>query len=152
MSTHQGRWDLFFLQLAALYAAKSKDPSTKVGCVIVRPDNTQASAGYNGLPPGVADTPERLENAALRNELTLHAESNALWFIRDPKPLLGFRAYISPVITCPKCALELIRSGIKEIIVPFPFLTKTNGGFDLSASLPLFKEAGVIMRGPSHVA
>jgi deoxycytidylate deaminase len=35
----------------------SKDPSTKVGAVIVRPDLTVASIGYNGFPRGMSDDP-----------------------------------------------------------------------------------------------
>ncbi|GHU49660.1 hypothetical protein FACS189459_1810 [Bacilli bacterium] len=38
--------------IALLVAQKSEDPSTIVGAVIVRPDNTIASTGYNGVMRG----------------------------------------------------------------------------------------------------
>jgi dCMP deaminase len=50
------RWDEYFIKMAFLVAEKSKDPSTKVGCVIVGPDNEIRSTGFNGFPRGVAET------------------------------------------------------------------------------------------------
>ena len=53
------KWDRRFLALAEHVADWSKDPSTKTGAVIVRPDRTIASMGYNGFPRGMADTDDR---------------------------------------------------------------------------------------------
>ena len=50
-------WDHFFLSMAFLCARKSKDPSTKTGCVLVR-DRRILSTGYNGFPCGCLDAPE----------------------------------------------------------------------------------------------
>ncbi len=49
-------WDQYFIKMAQLISTKSKDPSTKVGCVIVGPDNEVRSTGYNGFPRGVRET------------------------------------------------------------------------------------------------
>lgn len=49
-------WDEFFIKMAMHVATKSKDPSTKVGCIIVGPDNEVRSTGYNGFPRGVRET------------------------------------------------------------------------------------------------
>lgn len=54
-----GWWDDWFLGMAEYVASASKDPSTRTGCVIVRPDRTVGSVGYNGLPRGVHDQAER---------------------------------------------------------------------------------------------
>lgn len=51
-------WDTYFIKMADLVASKSKDDSTKVGCVIVSTDNTVLSMGYNGFPRGVRETLE----------------------------------------------------------------------------------------------
>jgi len=48
-------WDNYFISMAMLVASKSKDPSTKVGCVIVGPDNEVRSTGFNGFPRGVKE-------------------------------------------------------------------------------------------------
>ncbi len=46
-------FDEYFIRMAMLVSTKSKDPSTKVGCVIVGPDNEIRSTGFNGFPRGV---------------------------------------------------------------------------------------------------
>lgn len=48
-------WNSYFIEMAMLVAKKSKDPSTKVGCVIVGPDNEIRSTGFNGFPRGVQE-------------------------------------------------------------------------------------------------
>jgi len=51
-----GKWTKRFLDMAAVVAEWSKDPSTKVGAVAVDPDSRAVlSTGYNGLPRGVED-------------------------------------------------------------------------------------------------
>jgi dCMP deaminase len=42
-------WDEYFCRMLKLVAFKSKDPSTKVGAIIVGPDKEIRSTGYNGL-------------------------------------------------------------------------------------------------------
>ena len=71
------RWDRYFLDLALLNAQMSKDPSTKVGAVIVGPDREVRSMGFNGFPRGIADTRERLECREVKLDLVVHAEMNA---------------------------------------------------------------------------
>jgi dCMP deaminase len=55
------KWDKNFLQLAKTVSTFSKDPSTKVGAVIVDDDNRVISIGYNGFPKGIKDD-NRLDN------------------------------------------------------------------------------------------
>jgi len=43
-------WDQYFLRMASLVASRSKDRSSKVGAVVVGPDNEVRSVGYNGFP------------------------------------------------------------------------------------------------------
>ena len=56
------KWDDRFLELAKHISEWSKDPSTKVGCVIVGEDREVRSTGFNGLPRGIDDSDERLNN------------------------------------------------------------------------------------------
>lgn len=44
------KWIERFVELAAHISQWSKDPSLQVGAVIIRPDRTVASVGFNGLP------------------------------------------------------------------------------------------------------
>lgn len=103
-------WTDYFFQLCEVNAAKSKDPSTKVGAVIVRPDNTIASMGWNGFPRGVPDTYEDREHKLLR---TVHAEMNAILNAREP--LHGYTLYCVPLHPCSNCAAAIIQAGIKAV-------------------------------------
>ncbi|MCE8012877.1 deoxycytidylate deaminase [Billgrantia desiderata] len=113
---HIADWDDFYLGMAAYMSCKSKDPSTRVGAVIVRPDRTHASSGFNGLPPGIADTAERLHNRELKYQLIRHAEANACALAREP--LHGYTLYVWPLPPCAQCAAMLIAEGIKRVIAP----------------------------------
>lgn len=48
-------WDQYFMNLCYAVADKSKDRSTKVGCVVVGPNKEIRTTGFNGLPRGVID-------------------------------------------------------------------------------------------------
>ena len=56
------KWDLRFIELAHHISSWSKDPSTKVGCVVVGADREIRSTGFNGFPRGIDDSLERLQN------------------------------------------------------------------------------------------
>ena len=49
------KWDVRFVELAMHIANWSKDPSTKVGCVVVGEDREIRSTGFNGFPRGIKD-------------------------------------------------------------------------------------------------
>ena len=70
-------WDKRFLELASVVGSWSKDPSTKVGAVIVNENKQIVSMGYNGFPRGVRDD-YRLENRETKYNLIVHAEANAI--------------------------------------------------------------------------
>lgn len=108
-------WDETFLGLAERFAKRSKDPSTKVGCVIVGPDREVRSMGYNGLPRGVEDTADRMERPA-KYLWTSHAEENAVaQAARIGVSLKGCTAYVTHT-PCARCARILIQAGISTII------------------------------------
>lgn len=113
-------WDTFFIELAKLTASKSKDYSTKVGAVIVGPDNEVRSLGYNGFPRGVNDHVEKRHERPAKYLFTEHAERNALYnALRAGIPVVGCRLYLnySPC-PCSDCARAIIQSGIVEVIGP----------------------------------
>jgi deoxycytidylate deaminase len=72
------RWDRHFLHLSLDHARMSKDPRTRVGSVITGPDRELRSAGFNGLPRGIADTHARLHDKAMKLRLVVHGEMNAI--------------------------------------------------------------------------
>lgn len=109
-------WDEYFLSIARVTASKSKDPSTKVGAVIVRPDRTIVSVGYNGFPRGVADTPERLNDRNIKYSLVVHAEMNAILSARES--LNNYTLYTVPFMPCDRCFTHVIQTGIRKVVFP----------------------------------
>ena len=111
------KWDRRFLELATTVAGWSKDPSTKVGSVIVRPDKTVAALGFNGFPRVMPDTPENYENREEKYSRVIHAEMNALLQAREP--VKGYTAYVT-LLPCDRCLVHLAQAGIVRFVAPEP--------------------------------
>lgn len=107
-------WDIRFLEMARLTASWSKDPSTKVGAVIVRPDKTIASLGFNGFPRAVRDLPELLSNREEKYKRIIHSELNAILSARER--LDGYTLYLWPGLSCARCAVHIIQTGIVRVV------------------------------------
>lgn len=107
------KWDANFLTLANTVSMFSKDPSTKVGAVIVDDDKRVISIGYNGFPKGIKDD-QRLENRELKYEMIVHAEANALLFANAP--VKGCTIYTWPFQPCSRCASLIIQAGIRRVV------------------------------------
>ena len=110
------KWDEYFLQMANLVSTRSKDESTRVGCVIVGPGMEVRSTGYNGFPRGINDeAPERHERPE-KYLWTEHAERNAIYnAARMGTPLLDCTMYL-PWFPCMDCARAIIQSGIETLV------------------------------------
>jgi dCMP deaminase len=106
-------WDNRFLDMAKLVSTWSKDPSTKVGAVIVDPSNRLVSVGYNGFPKDITDN-ERLLDRDKKYDIIVHAEVNAILF--SNKTLKGFTMYTWPFQPCPRCTGLIIQSGIRRVV------------------------------------
>jgi dCMP deaminase len=120
------RWDRHFLNLCLEHARMSKDPSTKVGAVIVGPDREICSTGFNGFPRGILDNAERLNDREQKLRLVVHAETNAvLNAARIGVSVKGCTLYLAATDStgvvwggppCTRCTVEIIQSGIAEIV------------------------------------
>ena len=132
-------WDRWFLGLAEYIATASKDPSTKVGAVIVDSDRRIISSGYNGLPKGVEDSDERLNNRELKYKMIIHGERNALLFA--DRSVKGCCLYTYPFMPCAACASMVIQSGINRVVAPFSDNPRWVDDFKLTEKL--FEEAKV---------
>lgn len=133
------KWDTRFLALAEHVACWSKDPSTKVGAVIVDARKRVVSLGYNGFPRGIKDTDERLNNRDVRYKMTVHAERNAILFAA--RELAGSTIYVHPFMPCAPCAGEVIQAGITRCVAPRNDNPRWAADFLLTEEM--FKEAGV---------
>jgi len=111
------KWHYRFLDMAALVASWSKDPSTKCGAVIVRPDKTVASVGFNGFPKGCSDEDWLYENRELKYSRVVHAEQNALLLAGES--VQGYTMYTYPKgygPSCDRCSAHVIQAGITRIV------------------------------------
>lgn len=117
---HDGKWHNRFMSIAMQVAQWSKDPSTKVGAVLVK-DNRIIATGYNGWPSDMDDNlylsqwESNQEYArSLKNKYSIHAERNAIEYaIGDVK---GSTLYITHP-PCISCTDYLIEKGIACVVV-----------------------------------
>ena len=135
------KWDRRYLGMAEYIACWSKDPSTRVGAVVVDPNNQIVSLGYNGLPRGVQDSPERLHNRELKYKLIVHAEINALAFAE--RSVRGCTLYTFPFMPCVRCAGEVIQRGIVRVVAPK--VDNDRWAEDFRLTQQMFMEAGVLL-------
>ena len=139
MLTEQNKWVDRFSRMATLVATYSKDPSTKVGAVIVDQKNRVVSVGFNGFPRGLKDTDlEMREKKYLR---TIHAEMNAILFAKCD---LEWHSIYVTHPPCAQCAAAIIQVGIKNVVFPCPsrgFLDRWE--LNYNEAMSMFLEANV---------
>ena len=139
-------WNERFLNLATHISNWSKDPSTKVGCVVVGPDNEIRSTGFNRLPRGIEDHEERLNNREIKYPMICHAEENAIMHAaRIGISLKGCTAYVTWP-PCTRCARSLIQAGILTVIYPKNAEIPERWASDFELSMSMFKEAGIELK------
>lgn len=131
----------------AIYQAwlHSKDPSTKVGALILEPRSFDVvSTGYNGMPRGVEEVryPERWDRP--RKYLFVeHAERNALYNAsRHGKRTRGCWM-VASMFPCADCARGILNAGLVGIISVAPKLDCDRWGAHHEVAIEMFKEAGV---------
>lgn len=162
IATKHERWDHHFLGLALAHARMSKDPSTKVGAIIVGADREIVGAGFNGFPRGIADTPERLTDRDMKMRLVVHAEMNAvLAAARGGVRVKGCTMYVAATDAsgfvwggppCTRCSVEVIQAGIAEI-VSWPIKTAPSRWHaDLEQARLILAEAGIAYREVAPLA
>lgn len=129
-------WDKFFFEMCKFIGNKSKDPRTKVGCVIVDSKQSIRSTGFNGPPRGCND--ERIIGRVhiydyKKNIITSlkkkylyfeHAERNAIYnAARIGVRLEGCIMYVNWQ-PCADCARAIIQSGISIVKIANKLIPK----------------------------
>ncbi|MEM9461163.1 MAG: dCMP deaminase family protein [Myxococcota bacterium] len=140
------KWDRRFIELARHIAGWSKDPSTKVGCVVVGPDREIRSTGFNGFPRGIDDSIERLSDRNQKYPLICHAEENAIMHAaRIGVSLKDCSAYVTWP-PCTRCARSLIQAGVRMVHYPAGLTIPERWIADFEMSTGMLREAGVTVR------
>lgn len=125
------KWDLRFLKLAILIADWSKDPSTQTGAVIVRPNRSICSVGFNGFAQKMSDNPDLYADREIKYSRVIHSEVNAQLFAREP--LEGYTLYTWPFASCDRCCVQMLQAGITKFVFPSPSqdaLSRWGGAFE----------------------
>lgn len=109
----QAAWDDYFLNIAAEVAKKSKDPSSKCGCVIADKNHRLISVGYNGLIQGADESKLTLSERPMKYRFVVHSELNAILFAHQD--LTGCTIY-NNMATCDNCLKYSLQAGIKRFV------------------------------------
>ncbi|WP_299913613.1 dCMP deaminase family protein [uncultured Paracoccus sp.] len=133
-------WSDYLMGFAEHAARKSKD-STKVGAVLVGPNNEVLLTGFNGPPIGVVDRPERRDKRPEKYLWVSHAEANLIAFAaRQGIRTAGCTVYVTHC-PCSGCAKSLIQAGIKKVVIGGGQTSMPEAEF--MAAMTMLNEAGV---------
>lgn len=113
MDQKQRAWDEYFMKIAETVAVKSKDPSSKMGCVIVDQRKRVVSLGYNGMLQGANESKMTLSERPMKYYFAIHSEMNAILFAHQD--LTGCTIY-NRVATCENCLKYCLQAGIKRFV------------------------------------
>jgi dCMP deaminase len=108
-------WDEYFSLIAEAAKTKSKDPKCQVGAVIVSADKVVLTTGFNGLPRGVDDDRQILEDTDEKLKVICHAEQNAIInAARVGIAVQGASIYVTK-FPCLACCNSIIQAGIERV-------------------------------------
>jgi dCMP deaminase len=139
---HISKWDRRFLRIAEEVRLWSKDPGTKVGCVLVN-ERRILSTGYNGFPATISDDLERYIDREYKLSVTVHAEKNAILnAAKNGTKVQGSTLYVT-FPPCSQCASAIIQAGVAQIVCPDPASAPERWRSNFQAANNLFYEAGV---------
>lgn len=134
------KWTQRFIARAAEIAMWSKDPSSRVGAVLVV-NNRSVSEGFNGPPSCWDDDATATLTRDERLAVTIHAEENAILFAE--RGIAGATLYVTHH-PCARCAAKLAQKRIKRVVMPEQdesFLLRWSS--DVALARKIFSQAGI---------
>jgi dCMP deaminase len=138
-------WNDRFMEFAKVYSTFSKDPSKKIGAVIIDPiKRIILSGGYNGFPRGVLDSEARLNDRELKYKYVVHAEMNAIYNATlNGVSLNGATLYVYGLPVCSECAKGIVQVGIKRVCISaaMPLPERWMSSWDMTKKI--FNEVGI---------
>lgn len=136
MDTSVPGWDEYIMEIAKTVSMRSKDPSRKVGAVLVADDNRIIGTGYNGFAPGELETPE-LWSKPFKYAKVQHAEINCINFSFDLDTRSNVRLYTT-CFPCKSCMTQIVKHPITKIF----YLTEYS---DTEESRKIAKKANIVL-------
>jgi dCMP deaminase len=111
-------WDKHYLKMARLVSERSKDRSTKCGCVLVR-GNSIVSTGYNGFPRGTEDYDNEEKHERPEKYYWFeHAERNAIYNAARMGHSTSLCTAFVTGPPCVDCTRGMIQAGIQRVVIP----------------------------------
>jgi dCMP deaminase len=131
--------------IAQVVAGKSKDPSTKVGAVIVDRDNRVVSTGYNGFVSGCNESVLSYDRP-MKYHYVIHAELNAI--IQSKIDLRGCKMFTT-YAPCVNCLKHILQSGIREVFYEDSSIMKRTDYLENIAIVNLIRATGATIMSVS---
>lgn len=128
-------WLEYGMAMALTASLRSKDPSTKVGAVIMNGNNRIIGTGLNGFPPGFPDTSENWQRPQ-KYGYVVHAEMNAIF--NCMVPITDDCKLVCTLRPCDNCTKHICATKIKEV-----YYLEHKSGDIFTNSFKLFHESGV---------
>lgn len=123
-------------------AARSSFETTKVGCAVIGPAGDLLATGYNHVPWGVRQGPDR-ESKPEKHKFLEHAERAALYScLREGVSTMGARMFCT-LFCCADCARGIAMAGITELTAPEPDWDDPVWGGSWTAARQILDEIGV---------
>jgi dCMP deaminase len=104
--------DDYYMGMAFWISAKSKDPNTQMGAIIISPENQPLGHGYNGPPSEISDTDINWARPD-KYDYIEHAEENAIDF--STGPLKGATIYVTGK-PCIRCMRKIVKKKIAKVV------------------------------------
>jgi len=145
MTSRYLSWDEYFMGIALFTSLRSKDPSSKVGAVIVNHKNHIVGTGYNGFIAGADESSFSWNREGdwlqTKYPYVVHAEANAI-LSSTTSNMEGCRIYTT-LYPCNECAKKIAQKEIKEVVY---LLEKHKAEEFHAASVKIFEASGAQVR------
>lgn len=140
-----GRW----LAYCAEKGSESPDPRTKIGCVIVDPDNSLVVGACNTCPTGIDGTINGRMEAPSKYTWIEHAERNAIYDAARRGLATAGCIILVELSPCVDCARAIIQAGLAEVVINLDrnaeYMGERYSG-EHPVALEMLAEAGVRIR------
>lgn len=137
-------WINRYFDLAEQISLWSKDPSSKIGAIIIADHGQIISQGYNGFPRKIHDLEKRLEHRETKYKYIVHGEMNCIYnACLTGQKLNNTKLFVYGLPICSECAKGVIQSGISHTFMKFPTIKNLNWLESFSFTKEMFNEANV---------
>jgi dCMP deaminase len=108
-------WDDYYMGLVFFICARSKDPSTQVGAIVVNTGNRPLGMGYNGAPSGIPD--EKINwNRPHKYVFIEHAEPNAIRHAASGLGSLEGATLYCTNMPCNECVRKIVIEKFARVV------------------------------------